>query len=102
MKEFPSILNVKNKENFEKMNYARLLCYFRKAIFEHMIREDENNYFDLSCLCIKNSEILNNMVETVIEELKVLGWKCKLSYGNTGLYIYSTEDPPKNCWDGEF
>jgi len=33
------------------------------------------------------------------EELEELGWKCKKSFGQTALFIYSTENPPPSCWD---
>ena len=42
------------------------------------------------------------MSEIIIKELEELGWKCKLSYGQTALFIYSTENPPPSCWDDSF
>lgn len=105
MKEFPNCLNVKNKGNFHQLHYDRTLCYLRRVLYEHIIREDENSYFEFEKFGKKyklKSEDLQKMVQTVIEELKKIGWKCKKSFGDTGLFIYSTEKPPPSCWDGDF
>ena len=42
------------------------------------------------------------MINTTVKELKELGWNCKLSFGGTGLFIYSTENQPRGCWDSDF
>ena len=100
MKEFPHTLDVNNKDNFPKIYYKRILYYFRRDIYEHIIREDENNYFDLEKfqkqykLTVENRD---KMAKIIIEELETLGWKCKLSFGDTGLFCYSDEKP-KSCW----
>ena len=102
MKHFPSILNVNNKDNFPILYYNRILCYLRRKIYEHIIKEDENNYFDLDMFSIsyniKDQKIIQKMVGVLIEELHKLGWKCKLSFGETGLFIYSSDKPPPSCW----
>jgi hypothetical protein len=105
MKEFPICLNVKNKKNFADIHYNRTLCYFRRDMYEHILREDENNYFDLENFNNKHlndMNIMRRMVCVIIKELELLGWKCKLSFGDTGLFIYSSKKPPSNCWDGNF
>jgi hypothetical protein len=106
MKEFPNILNVKNKESFHEIHYNRVLCYLRKSIYEHIISHDENNYFDLEKfgrLYFKNQknreELINNLSITVQKELEKLGWKCKCSFMGTALFIYSSDKPPASCWD---
>ena len=38
------------------------------------------------------------MISELIPELLNLGWNCKLGYGDTGLFIYSTINPPSNWW----
>lgn len=105
MKEFPECLNVKNKESFRDITYNRILCYLRKQLYEHIIGNDENNYFDFDKFRKSYSitqDDNNKMVNTVVKELTELGWKCKLSFGGTGLFIYSTENPPSNCWESDF
>ena len=102
MKEFPKCLNVKNKNIFDKLFYDRELCYFRRDIFEHILKEDENTFFDLDKFCrnkLKNQKkVMDRMTETIIKELEKLGWNCKTSFNRTGLFIYSTEDPPPSCY----
>lgn len=105
MKEFPTCLNVKNKSNFSQLHYERTLCYLRRDLYEHIIREDENSYFELENFGKKyklKSEDLQKMVQKIIKELEKLGWNCKLSFGDTALFIYSTEKLPPSCWDGDF
>jgi hypothetical protein len=106
MKEFPTILHVKHKDRFQEIYYNRLLCYLRKAIYEHVISQDENSYFDLekfSCLHFKdqkNKEEQVTKLSTIIQsELENLGWTCRVSFGGTALFIYSSDKPPASCWD---
>lgn len=101
MKEFPNILNVKNKNSFPSIHFNRVLCYLRRNIYEHIIKEDENNYFDLSLFFKQygtNQNDSETMRDIIMKELSSLGWKTKLSFGDTGLFIYSTEEVPKSCW----
>lgn len=106
MKNFPERLNVNNKQNFSKYNYTRNLCYLRKQIYELIIKENENDYFELDKFArnyLKNNmTIMLEMTEKIRQELKELGWNTKLSYGGTGLFIYSTENPPTNCYEDGF
>jgi len=38
-------------------------------------------------------------MESIVADLvDNLGWKCKLSFSDTGLFVYSTENPPPSCW----
>jgi hypothetical protein len=106
MKEFPNIINVKNKNHFSLYYNNTVMCYLRKEIYEHIIREDENTYFDLDKfgrVYFENKknreEILNKLVDDIIPEITNLGWNCKRSFGGTALFIYSTEKPPPSCWD---
>ena len=100
MKEFPKILSVSNKEKFSELFYIRMKCYLRKEIYEHMISHQESEYFSLDDFSgkLNNQESLTKMVKEIQEELKILGWKSKDSFGGTGLFIYSSENPPTNCW----
>ena len=102
MKQFPTILNVNNKDKFSDTYYNRILCYLRKEIFEHILINTENEFFDLERF--KKIKKLNELQyltisKQIISELENIGWKCKLSYGNTALFIYSTDLPPPSCWD---
>lgn len=103
MKEFPKKLAPVNKGEFHNYMYDRTLCYLRRDVYEFVIRGNEDDFFDLEVFftnhCLKNQiDITTCMVTQIINELKLNGWKCKLSYGDTGLFIYSTENPPASCW----
>jgi hypothetical protein len=99
MTQFP---NVKDIVNFEQMNYERINSILRVDIYNHMIsRRSENEYFDLDTFNMKNNismKTLHQMIKEIMNELEKLGWKTKLSFGDTGLFIYSTEEQPKSCW----
>ena len=102
MKEFTNIINVNNKKNFPDVLFNRVICYLRRDIYEHIISQEENNYFDLDVFRIKHKldkQKILKMVETLVKELTDLNWKCKLSFGSTALFIYSTQKPPPSCWD---
>ena len=105
MKELPSILNVKNKDKFPVLYYNRVLCYLRKDIYEHVIRMDENNYFDLEKFGRNyfdgnnREDLMEKLSVSIMKELKSNGWNCKISFGGTALFIYSTDKPPHSCWD---
>ena len=114
MNNFPSEINIKGKilveedkpyqSNFCKYNYSRLEKLFRKDIYDMIIsRKDENDYFDLDCFASlynsdMNDENLKQIVRKIMSELNELGWKTALSFGETGLFIYSTEAKPSSCW----
>ena len=99
MTHFP---HVKDIDKFEQMNYDRIKNILTTDIYNLIIsRKTENEYFDLDTFNIKNNismKVLHQMVKEIIIELEKSGWKTKLSFGDTGLFIYSTEEPPKSCW----
>ena len=106
MKKLPKILDVKNKDMFSEIYYNRVLCYLRKDLYEHIISNDENSFFDIEKfvrLYYNNQkysiELTDKFTINIKGELEKLGWKCKLSFGGTGLFIYSTDNPPPSCWD---
>ena len=99
---FPEVLKSENKEIFKEIYCDFVSCRFRELVYCHILLEDENNYFDLDV--IKKTYKLTdeqhiNITDNLIKELEQLGWKCKKSFGQTALFIYSTENPPPSCWD---
>ena len=103
MKEFPSCINVINKNTFDKINRERLYSLLRNHIYIHILnRKNEEDCFVLDEFAVKymnsDHDKLLSLIENIMKELNNLKWKTKLSYGNTALFIYSTPDPPKNCW----
>jgi hypothetical protein len=103
MNSFPDHINVKNKDQFLLINYKRVESLFRQEIYETLLqRKDENEYIDLTTFSrkyCKNSTCMIDKISTKVRnELEYIGWKTKLSFGDTGLFIYSTENPPTSCW----
>ena len=81
MKNFPSSLNVNNKENFDKLCYNRFLSYLRKDVYEHIINNEEHNYFDIEKFDknhYKNMEKSIQIVEIIMKEL----WNAIYDYIN--------------------
>ena len=106
MKKLPIILDVKNKDMFCDIYYNRVLCYLRKDVYEHVISNDENSFFDIEKFARLyynnknyNNDLRQKLTTNIKTELEKLGWKCKLSFGGTALFIYSSDNPPPSCWD---
>ena len=105
MKKFPNALNVDFKNNFSDIYNDMVLCKLRQDVFDHIIGESENSYFDIDkfTTSYKHADmkcvIYKQFMPEIMNELNNLGWKCKLSFGGTALFIYSSEDPPPSCWD---
>ena len=98
MNSFPSEINKDNKENFNNLFNNMVLCMIREDIYRLLIsRKDENEYVDLDKYYSKYGKNIN-IIDTIITELNQLGWKTKLSFGDTGLFVFSTENPPTSCW----
>jgi hypothetical protein len=106
MKQFPEIINIKNKDNFKNIFFENMLSSLRNCIFEHILREDENTFFDIDKWCRDNLgndvDAVKIMIEKLMSELIDKGWNCKISYGGTALFIYSTESPPPSCFEDGF
>jgi hypothetical protein len=82
------------------------LCALRADIMMHILKDvrvDENRYFDLDIWSRKNlnndAALMATLTSQIMKELEKLGWKCKTSFGSTGLFIYSTEKQPASCYD---
>lgn len=106
MKNFPKKLTPKNIASFINFWRKRLKCYLRRDIYEHMLTHTEEEYFSLDSFDKKlnpksDMKTVQSLAEELMPELTELGWNCKFAYGGTGLFIYSTETPPKNCWEAE-
>ena len=107
MNSFPQLLSVTNKTKFANINNERILHLFREHVYLHMLKnfhseKDENNYIDLDVFCKKNldnnTSVMKEIIAIVTKELEELGWKCALSFNDTGLFIYSTTNKPSSCW----
>lgn len=104
MSYFPTWLRPTNGHLFQEYKIKELEKILSKEIINHLIsRENEDEYFDLfifrsSLPFIVTVNELNIALENIKKELCNNGWNVKTSFGDTGLFIYSTEDPPKSCW----
>jgi hypothetical protein len=98
---FDNNLNIKNKKDFSLYLYDINKNNLRRKIYLHILKEEEKDYFCIYSFdkkYVKNIQITKKIISELIPELEYLGWKCKLAYGDTGLFIYSTPDPPINWW----
>ena len=111
MNKFPDHIDIRNKKpiiqpykkNFEEYNNERILELLRNEIYDHIIsRKDENDYFDIDIFFRKNNyyykENFANILKIVLDEISNLGWKTQLSFGDSAVFIYSTEEKPSSCW----
>ena len=102
MNSFPSYIDSSNVNNFNTLNIFRIKSCIREDIHDLLLnRKNESEYLDLDMLCKKydrKMNIIQQIISELVSELKDLSWNTKLSYGDTGLFIYSTETPPANCW----
>ena len=105
MNSFPTFLKPANKSHFKRYREHFLLGLLRQEITDNVLCGDENNYYALDIF--QNAHKLtdkqiNRLTKRITGELTALGWNIKTSFGNTGLFIYSTEEPPPSCFNGEF
>jgi hypothetical protein len=102
MLDFPDKLNVNNKCYFMEYYFNRIVSYLRRDIYEHILCNSEMEYYDLETFFKKykiDKKKTSEMSTKIIGELELLGWTCKLSFGGTGLFIYSDKDnPPSNYY----
>ena len=101
MDKFPLNIKPSLKDTFQKLRYENNLSLLRKEIYDFILKGKEDDFFDFVIFDKRNNKdmkITQKMCEQVITELNELGWKTKLSYGDTGLFIYSSENPPTNAW----
>jgi hypothetical protein len=101
MLNFPKEISTSNKKNFRDLNKNRLLSLLRNEIYNLILnRNDENEYYALDIFEITYNckYFMHEIISNVISELNEIGWKTKLSFGDTGLFIYSTSEPPRSCW----
>jgi hypothetical protein len=99
MRKFSDSLNVNNKNNFNLLWEKRVEEILRESIYDFIIsRKSEDEYFDLDKYSFYGRNLVLNSVKKCMSELENLEWKVKLSFADTGLFIYSTEEVPKTCW----
>jgi hypothetical protein len=102
MKFFPISLRVENKDNFRKLYLEKIRCQLRDQLYTHIISSSESDYFALNEFIgrIGDKTVLKAMITQIMGELEELGWNCTLTFGDTGLFIYS-DVKPSNCWNAD-
>lgn len=103
MKQFPDKLCPKNKHLFNEYKFNRDLCKLRQRITEYLYLEYGTNNtgkkggFDLKSVTDEKGQysyehIDDVLIDTIIFELNILGWKTKLAYGRTTLFVYENDE----------
>ena len=95
------MFNVKNKNEFSTMLFTLNLDKLKTSVFEFLLRrKSEEEFYDLESFTNHNGcgGGMKTMIEVVSHDLKELGWNLQIAFGGTGLYIYSTPEPPSTCW----
>lgn len=102
MKEFSNDISVTNQHNFSHLFFQRMLCYLRRDIYEHILKNDESDYFDIDIWCrnrLKNdTETMKKMIDVIVNELSQKGWTCKITFGSSALFIFA-KNPPVNYFE---
>lgn len=97
MDKFPEDLVPTNSKRLLTMEYNHALNMLRLAVFECVVSNNADNFYDLSSFRYHTHANFKAMVAQVRAELEKLGWTTKLAYGETALFVYAGV-PPKNVW----
>ena len=106
MKSFPNHFTPEvideSKEVKQDLLFRRTLSYLRKEIYEHVLTNEKNDYYDIEAFMRRkfdryDKKETESYLEVIRDELHALGWKTGTSYGDTALFIYSGEKP-ESCW----
>jgi len=104
MKEFTDNILVTNRHNFANLSFQRNLCYLRRDIYEHMLNNNEGDYFDIDVWCrnrLKNdTEMMKKMIVVIVDEIQKKGWTCRVTFGASALFIFSDKPPINYFEDG--
>jgi hypothetical protein len=94
MKDFPSKLTPQNITNFLKYKQNRDVCRLKQKIYEFMLTSDfvnnKNRGFEL-----QEFGRMPDVLNSVIESLKTLGWETEIALHGTFLFIYPPGEKPK-------
>lgn len=91
MNKFPDILKPQNVPKFKDYMYDLEIAQLRKDIHDFILYERVNTFFNFDGIISKGDE-KNRIIAMVITELNKLGWKTKLVFGGTGMYIYTDKE----------
>ncbi len=97
MDRFPPDLTPSNRSGLLAMQYNHALALLRHDVFETVVSNNADNFYDLSSFKYHTHVNFKAMVAQVRAELENLGWKTKLAYGETALFVFDGV-PPSNAW----
>lgn len=102
MNSLPETISVANRETFRLQFIEQKKARFRKEVVNFLLKRDrENDFIDIDQFNRKHvldMKLTQEIVEAVSNELKELGWYPLLGFGDTGLYILSTEEKPDGVY----
>lgn len=101
MNSFPDTIKVGNKSSFSQTKKEYYTSLLRKELYLHILNDNENDFFDINQFNKKylNDEFMCEAIfSIVISELQEMGWKYKVSFGGTGLFLYTSENAPACAW----
>ena len=101
MDSFSKDLHVSKKETFATLLFNENLRRLRGEVMYHMLHRNESDFFDIDIFnreYVKDIDILMKLIDIIEDELHELGWSTYLGFGDTGLYIYSSEEKPDGVY----
>ena len=97
MKKFPSKLSPVNISLFNSYNTSRITRCLRRRIYEWMVSDD----FKTRCFDLQTTLYPEHVIDNISKELNSLGWKTKIAFAYSCLYIYKEDDENPCKWDFE-
>jgi len=97
MREFPEKFQPIFLPQFSTFRFDRVQCYLRQDIYEHVLKGDSEDPFDLEIFRVKyelKKEDLNKMVENLTKEMTIKKWGVSKGLGGTTLYVFDPSKPP--------
>jgi hypothetical protein len=104
MESFPEDFRLPNAEldeKFRELKKQYCVRLLRQQLYLHMLERKENDFFDINRFNkahVNNEKLCEEIFSVVVAELEALGWKYTISFGGTGLFIYSSENKPVSAW----
>lgn len=99
MEHLPKSLHVSLRKEFPKLNKKRVKSMLIDDLTLFLInRKNENEYFNLDKYIECNYPFMSEILDEIKADLDDLCWNYKMSFGDTALFIYTTDNPPPSCW----
>lgn len=93
---FPETL--KPDSDLSTLRQKYVLRKLREKVFYCIASDNVDNFCDLTDADFSLCGDIKPLVNQVCSELHLLGWKTKLTYGDTALFVFASNKQPKFCW----